>query len=196
MTIKSLKSLPISDEQRNNAISRYLNLHLFGSINARIVKVTKHYFVVSIRRLVGCALTDDQLKSDIKAIFNDMLPLDYEIHTHVVKGNIDDVAAINHEWLSVKISENNIKARQLATMLNVDKTNLSSLLTGAREMTAWHKAAFYYFFKSLERVREQEKESVRKWRGAFGERKRVRKKESGAVFPSLVPPVGFVVLLV
>jgi hypothetical protein len=155
MTIKNLELLPISDENRVIVASLFLQYRRFGKIEIRIVKVKKAYTVLSIDQLDGyvndTVLTDDQLKSDVKAIFKDMLPLDYEIHTHVVKGNIDDVAAINHEWLSVKISENNIKARQLATMLNVDKTNLSSLLTGAREMTAWHKAAFYYFFKSLEK---------------------------------------------
>jgi hypothetical protein len=154
MTIKNLELLPISEANRAIVSALFLQYRRYGNIEIRIVKVKKAYCVLSIDQkseyVNDTVLSDDQLKADVKAIFKDMFPSDYDVHTHVVKGNIEEVAAINHEWLSIKISENNIKAKQLATMLNVDKTNLSSLLTGAREMTAWHKAAFYYFFKSLE----------------------------------------------
>jgi hypothetical protein len=156
MIVKHLELLPISEENRAVVTALFLQYRRFGKIEIRIVKVKKTYSVLSIDQKEGyvndTVLSDEQLKTDVKAIFKGMLPENYELHTHIVKGNIDEVSAINHEWLNMKINENNIKARQLANMLNVDKTNLSSLLSGAREMTAWHKAAFYYFFKNLEKA--------------------------------------------
>jgi hypothetical protein len=43
-----------------------------------------------------------------------------------------------------------LKAKHLSNYTGIDKCTVSSILSGDKELTKWHKVALYYFFKYYE----------------------------------------------
>lgn len=77
-----------------------------------------------------------------------------EVGTYKSTKEIQDISA---EWVKNQIELNGIKRSQLIDDLDIDKHVLSKLLSNKFGFTRWHKAAFLYYFKSL-----QANESVEK----------------------------------
>lgn len=43
-----------------------------------------------------------------------------------------------------------LKAKHLSNYTGIDKCTVSSILSGDKDLTKWHKVALYYFFKYYE----------------------------------------------
>lgn len=55
------------------------------------------------------------------------------------------------EWILKKLADHNMTKMDLARELGQKHQNLYRVVGGPREMTNWHKSAFHFYFKSLER---------------------------------------------
>jgi len=45
-----------------------------------------------------------------------------------------------------------MKPKHISSYTGIDRSTVSSILTGEKELTKWHKAAMYYMFKYHEVV--------------------------------------------
>jgi len=57
--------------------------------------------------------------------------------------------AVSAEWVKNQLKKHGLYQKDLVDKLGVDYASLSKLLANKYEFTRWHKAAFFYFFKSL-----------------------------------------------
>jgi hypothetical protein len=62
----------------------------------------------------------------------------------------DDIESISSEWINRRMKNLGLKGKHISNRIGIDKSTISSILTGEKELTKWHKAAFYYFFKYFE----------------------------------------------
>ena len=74
---------------------------------------------------------------------------DTAIHVRPIVFNVTDSEVVNHFWIQQQMQKNNLQLKHLVEIIGIDKSTLSELVSGKSSLTKWHKAAFYYFFKSL-----------------------------------------------
>ncbi len=94
-------------------------------------------------RLVnGYILNQRQLIERAKEVFPDhkIIPVVYSL-------NVDE---IDLEWIRAKMEEFGIKRNDLIKQLAIDKSSLSLLLSGKRELSKPMRATFFYYFLSFE----------------------------------------------
>ncbi|HYD90381.1 MAG TPA: hypothetical protein VEA37_02715 [Flavobacterium sp.] len=75
---------------------------------------------------------------------------EYKLHILPVTWTGPEIENISASWVLSKMAKHGLKQKDLVEKLNVDKHVINKLLSGDFAFTRWHKAAFYYLFKSLE----------------------------------------------
>ena len=83
-------------------------------------------------------------------MFTGEIPTEWKLTISAVDFDRIDIDAVNAEWIKTNMERLNIKAKNIETYTGIDKSTLSILLNGNRELTKWQKVAFYYFFKYQE----------------------------------------------
>jgi hypothetical protein len=71
------------------------------------------------------------------------------IHVRPIVYNVTESEVVTATWIQQKMKLHSLKTKHLVEMLGIDKSTLSVLVSGNANLTKWHKATFYYFFKSL-----------------------------------------------
>lgn len=61
-----------------------------------------------------------------------------------------DVDSINLEWIEARMDEFSIKRNDLIKQLAIDKSSLSLILSGQRELSKPMRATFFYYFLTFE----------------------------------------------
>ena len=61
-----------------------------------------------------------------------------------------DIDGITVDWIKKRMEKLGLKSKHLSNYTGIDKCTVSSLLSGDKELTKWHKVALYYFFKYYE----------------------------------------------
>ena len=61
-----------------------------------------------------------------------------------------DIDGITVEWVRKRMEKLGLKAKHLSNYTGIDKCTVSSILSGDKDLTKWHKVALYYFFKYYE----------------------------------------------
>ena len=61
-----------------------------------------------------------------------------------------DIDGITVDWIKRRMERLGLKSKHLSNYTGIDKCTVSSLLSGDKELTKWHKVALYYFFKYYE----------------------------------------------
>lgn len=61
------------------------------------------------------------------------------------------VEVVNSEWITAQMSRYHIALKQLAIDTGINKSSLSSVITGQKPLSDPMRAMFYYFFKGLEK---------------------------------------------
>jgi hypothetical protein len=65
-----------------------------------------------------------------------------------------DVDGINLEWIENKMNEFGIKRNDLIKQLAIDKSSLSLIISGKRELSEPMRATFFYYFLTYELNRD------------------------------------------
>lgn len=99
------------------------------------------------RYLNDKVLNNEELIDRAKSLFVGKIPEGIEIHVSPVYVDRDELSQVDLYYIEAKMAELELKPSHLCRYLNIDKSAMSVLLSGGRELTKWHKAAFYYFFK-------------------------------------------------
>lgn len=85
--------------------------------------------------------------------FIDQLKIDnWRIHVRTKEYEGDFLEVVDSSFIVEKMKLNNISQKEVAFALGIDKYVVSKLINNKLALTRWHKAAFYYYFKSIEKL--------------------------------------------
>lgn len=73
---------------------------------------------------------------------------DKKVHVHAIPFIESPANKVNVEWVNKKMFDAGIKLKDIAADTGIDYTQLSSLVTGDRNLSQPMKALFYYYFLS------------------------------------------------
>lgn len=102
--------------------------------------------VTQSRLINGYILNQKQLIERGKEIYPDakIIPVVYSL-------NVDDITI---EWIESKMREFSIKRNDLIKQLAIDRSSLSLVLSGKRELSKPMRATFFYYFLTYELNRD------------------------------------------
>ena len=152
--MKNIDLLPISAESKKRLNEFALQYKRFARIVVDVVSFEANRLIVRVEQK-ECVngskqLTKPELEQRVKDMFANEIPLDWKLTISAVDFDRSDIDNVTPEWLEGKMEKLNIKAKHISTYTGIDKSTLSSILSGAKELTKWQKVAFYYFFKYRE----------------------------------------------
>lgn len=102
---------------------------------------------ITQKRLInGYILNQKQLIDRAKEVYPDkkIIPVAYSL----------DVNGITVEWIENKMKEFGIKRNDLIKQLAIDKSSLSLIMSGNRELSKPMRATFFYYFLTYELNRD------------------------------------------
>lgn len=148
----SINALPISEEMKTSLSKSFSNYASTG-IEIEIVSIEENRVTAIIKqsRLInGFILNQKQLVERCKGVFeNTGLGVIVVPVVFVLK-----VSTINILWIENKMVEFGIKRNDLIKQLAIDKSSLSLVLSGKRELSKPMKATFFYYFLTYELNRD------------------------------------------
>jgi hypothetical protein len=95
-------------------------------------------------------LSSKELVERTKGVFSGILPPDTKLHVRPIVYKKDELERFSVKDVNSKMKELGLKAKDLVKLLDIDKSSLSLILKGERELTKPSKAMLYYLFKYLE----------------------------------------------
>lgn len=133
-------TMELSDEQKRS-ISNYRKMGIdISFLDDDTVKISQ------TRLKNGYILNQKQLHSRAREVFPDhkIIPLVYSL----------DVDEIDLTWINSKMEEFGVKRKDLIKQLAIDKSSLSLIFSGRRELSKPMRATFFYYFLVMELNRD------------------------------------------
>ncbi|WP_417444662.1 hypothetical protein [Joostella sp.] len=128
-------------KSQNKSISSYAAAGIdIEAIDDKTIKITQS------RLINGYILNNKQLHDRAREVFPDkkIIPVVYAL-------NVDD---IDLKWVESKMNEFGIKRKDLIKQLAIDKSSLSLVMSGNRELSKPMRATFFYYFLTYELNRD------------------------------------------
>ncbi|MDR2466712.1 MAG: helix-turn-helix domain-containing protein [Prevotellaceae bacterium] len=91
-----------------------------------------------------------QLTERVRDMLKGEIPDTWKVTVSAVDFDRKDIDAISPEWIKKRMNKLGLKNRHVSVHTGIDKSTISSILSGDKELTKWHKVALYYFFKYYE----------------------------------------------
>ena len=132
-----------------------LNYRRFARIFFQILAANDSEVVVKVWQMENHAqkyLSAKELIDRTKGVFADVLPPDVKLYVRPVVFNRIELENFNSKLVAKKMDEFGLQTKDLVKLLDIDKSSLSLMLNGKREMSKQGKAMLYYFFKFQENV--------------------------------------------
>lgn len=95
-------------------------------------------------------LSKKELTERIREMFKGEIPEDWKLTVSAVNFDRKDIDNITVDWIKGRIDKLGLKAKHLSNYTGIDKCTVSSVLSGDKDLTKWHKVAIYYFLKYYE----------------------------------------------
>ena len=95
-------------------------------------------------------LSKKELTERIREMFKGEIPDNWKLTVSAVNFDRKDIDGITVDWIKRRMERLGLKSKHLSNYTGIDKCTVSSLLSGDKELTKWHKVALYYFFKYYE----------------------------------------------
>lgn len=92
-------------------------------------------------------LSKKELTERIREMFKGEIPEDWKLTVSAVNFDRKDIDNITVDWIKGRMDKLGLKAKHLSNYTGIDKCTVSSVLSGDKELTKWHKVAIYYFLK-------------------------------------------------
>ncbi len=148
--MKNLNLLPIPEEKKKR-IATFARMYKQNArIYIDIISFEKNQLVVRVeqKEMVNDKfLNHKELIERARDMFKGEIPEDWKLIVSAVDSNKDDIEAINPSWIAQRMKKLGLKGKHISNRIGIDTSTISSILTGEKELTKWHKATFYYFFK-------------------------------------------------
>ena len=151
--MKNLEILPLSAESKKRIEEFARQYQRYAHIAIEIVSYSEG-------RLIGRAeqkdlvndkfLSKKELTERVRDMFKDEIPEDWKLTVSAVNFDRKDIDGITLDWIKKRMERLGLKNKHLSNYTGIDKCTVSSILSGDKELTKWHKVALYYFFKYYE----------------------------------------------
>ncbi|WP_373128197.1 hypothetical protein [Bacteroides cellulosilyticus] len=92
-------------------------------------------------------LSKKELTERIREMFKGEIPEDWKLTVSAVNFDRKDIDNITVDWIKGRMDKLGLKAKHLSNYTGIDKCTVSSVLSGDKDLTKWHKVAIYYFLK-------------------------------------------------
>ncbi|MDR0427796.1 MAG: hypothetical protein LBH12_04240 [Dysgonamonadaceae bacterium] len=154
--MKQIDLLPLSAEKKKRlktfAALYKRNAHVMIEVvsfdNGRLIVRAEQKNLVN-----GKKLNKKDLSERVREMFRGEIPDDWKLTVSAVDFDRKDIDAINANWISDRMMKLGLKNKTVSSHTGIDKCTLSSIINGDKDLTKWHKVAFYYFFKYYEAAR-------------------------------------------
>ena len=151
--MKNLEILPLSAESKKRIEEFALQYQRYAHIAIEIVSYSEGRLIVRAEQkdLVNDKfLSKKELTERVRDMFKDEIPEDWKLTVSAVNFDRKDIDGITLDWIKKRMERLGLKNKHLSNYTGIDKCTVSSILSGDKELTKWHKVALYYFFKYYE----------------------------------------------
>lgn len=151
--MKNLDLLPLTAEVKKRLEEFAKQYHRMAHIVVEIVSYEEGRLIVRAEQkdlVNGKFLSKKELTERVRDMFKGEIPEEWKLTVSAVNFDRKDIDNITVAWLKSRMEKLSIKAKHLSNYTGIDKCTLSSILSGDKDLTKWHKVAFYYFFKYYE----------------------------------------------
>lgn len=90
-----------------------------------------------------------ELVEKAKEIFSHLPEGLYQVRVRPLTFKGEGMDAVSAEWVKNNLKKHGLSQADIVRDFGVDKHALSKILSNETGFTRWHKAAFWYYFKSL-----------------------------------------------
>jgi hypothetical protein len=151
--MKQIDLLPLSAEKKKR-------LNTFAALYRKNAHIVIEVVSFDSERLIvraeqkdlvnGRQLNKKELSERVREMFRGEIPDEWKLTVSATDFDRKDIDAVNITWINEKMSKLGLKNKTVSSHTGIDKCTLSSIINGDKELTKWHKVAFYYFFKYCE----------------------------------------------
>ena len=151
--MKNLELLPLPAESKKRIDEFARQYQRMGHISIEVVSYNEGRLIVRAEQkdLVNDKfLSKKELTERIREMFKGEIPDNWKLTVSAVNFDRKDIDGITVDWIKRRMERLGLKSKHLSNYTDIDKCTVSSLLSGDKELTKWHKVALYYFFKYYE----------------------------------------------
>lgn len=151
--MKNLDLLPLTAEAKKRLEEFARQYRRMAHIVIEIVSFSEGRLIVRAEQkdlVNGRLLTKKELSERVRDMFRGELPEDWKLTVSAVNFDRKDIDNITVDWVKARMEKLGLKAKHLSNYTGIDKCTVSSILSGGKELTKWHKVGLYYFFKYYE----------------------------------------------
>ena len=156
--MKNLELLPLTDEVKKRLSTFAKQYSRMAHIIIEIVSFDEEKKRLIVRAeqkdmVNNVFLSKKELTERTRELFQGEIPEDWKLTVSAVDFDRKDIDSMNVQWVKSRMDKLGLRNKHLSNYTGIDKCTLSSLLSGDKELTKWHKVALYYFFKYYEVAR-------------------------------------------
>ena len=154
--MKNLELLPLSDESKKRLAEFAKQYRRMAHIVVEIVSYSDNRLIVRIEQkdmVNNILLSKKELMERAREMFKGEIPDDWKLTVSAVNFDRKDIDNLTIKSIKSKMERLGLRSKHLSNYTGIDKWTLSFLFAGDKELTKWHKVAFYYFFKFYEVAR-------------------------------------------
>jgi hypothetical protein len=152
--MKGIELLPfLTAEQRKWLEASALSYRRHARIYFQVVSYSPDELCIKVWQMENSLnkyLSSKELVERAKGVFAEILPSGTKLHVRPIVYKKDDLGKFSINDINSKMEKLGLKAKDLVKLLDIDKSSLSLILKGERELTKPSKAMLYYLFKYLE----------------------------------------------
>ncbi|GAB2553287.1 hypothetical protein [Amycolatopsis magusensis] len=149
--MKALEQLPIEPETIATITQSRDKLRAFAGIQVDVLEIDGKTIRVRVEQAElknNFLLNQSQLVSRAGAIFS---PLGKRYRLYFVPVTYaPDLDSVTSGWIEGRMLELGLKRKDVMKQMGIDKATLSEMFSGRKNLTKFHKAAFYYYLLTYE----------------------------------------------
>lgn len=151
--MKNIDLLPIPPDAKKRLAEFATQYRKMARIYIEIVSFDSNRIIVRAEQkeaVNDSILTKKELMERVREMFAGEIPEDWKLTVSAVNFDRKDIAAVNGEWIENNMKRLGLKPKDIASRMCLDKSTMSLILSGERNLSRLGRAAFYYFFKYYE----------------------------------------------
>lgn len=151
--MKNLDLVPLSSEVKKRLDELAKQYARMAHIIIEVVSFSEDRLIVRAEQkdLVNSRfLSKKELNERVREMFKGEIPENWKLTVSAVNFDRKDIDSITIDWIRRRMEKLGLKAKHLSNYTGIDKCTVSSMLSGDKDLTKWHKVALYYFFKYYE----------------------------------------------
>lgn len=149
--MKGIEKLSLTPDQKKLIEASEQQYKRYARVYFEVVSFTGSELIVKVWQMEnpgGKYLTAKELIERAKEVFS-VVPV--KVHCRPVPFSPDSLKSFTVQDVIRKMDEHGLKPKDLVRLLDIDKSSLSLILSGGRELSKGNRAMFYYLFKYLEK---------------------------------------------